>query len=61
MKRRRLYSSDKKWKENEETDKLGRGSNDEDIIPFAEEEYESIGCKTMLHTKFVSHTDIDNF
>lgn len=53
MKRRRLHRIDKKWKEYEETDELGRGS-DEDIIPFAEEEYESIDCKTMSQTEFVS-------
>ncbi|EJW73269.1 hypothetical protein WUBG_15827, partial [Wuchereria bancrofti] len=53
VKRRRFHSSDKKRMKYEETDELGRGSN-EDIIPFAEEEYESINCETMPQTEFVS-------
>ncbi|EJD74088.1 hypothetical protein LOAG_18548 [Loa loa] len=53
VKRRRLQNSNKKRKEYEERDELGIGNND-DIIPFAEEEYESIDCKTMPQTEFVS-------
>ncbi|CAG9531632.1 unnamed protein product [Cercopithifilaria johnstoni] len=51
VKRRRLHSSDKKWKEYEETNKLGGRGNSDDIIPFAEEEYESINCETMPQTE----------
>ncbi|KAK6107831.1 hypothetical protein QQG55_29790 [Brugia pahangi] len=50
VKRRRFHSSDKKRMKYEETDELGRGS-DEDIIPFAKEEYESINCETMPQTE----------
>lgn len=54
MKRRCLHHSDKKWKEYEEKNELGRRrNNNEDIIPFAEEEYESIDCKTMPQNEFV--------
>ncbi|VDK73158.1 unnamed protein product, partial [Onchocerca ochengi] len=51
VKRRRLLnSSDKKLKGNETSDELEQEIN-EDIIPFAEEEYESIDCKTMPQTE----------
>ncbi|OZC05171.1 hypothetical protein X798_07846 [Onchocerca flexuosa] len=51
VKRRRLLnSSDKKSQGYETSDELEQGSN-EDIIPFAEEEYESIDYKTMPQTE----------